>query len=615
MKSFNIRRFSGIETKYNGVDQDRGTLRRAVGCLLVPAGAITTTPLWKPATPSALGTGINNALAAASAAQNKVHFVLYGNSANLLLVAWEYISGGGRPRGFWHVKSDGISWKSGLGSMTATIPNPNVYLGKTYGADWFGSWIGNRLFLGNGVDTNLVWQDGALYFLGPETAPSDQDDPNQERFPPCTSFLRDGNGIVYAAGNRTTNSLRVWLSERPTARYPTVTGIRSAEWSFRDIVNMQGAQITALSMSGSRIMVHLGINGAVEVDAFNNQYSRDGWAGEQSPALASAGAPNPECVQDLAGSPLFFGADGEIYNPIPPARAYNQRVNRDSLVASNRCSGDWNREIIKPLGATGASGVGVGIARNFTIYDEKKGMFWVWAYSLTAGTHVCYVYDQRSFAVTGPILYQRFSCVTPAIGYSDKIILAICEGTLAMADLSEMGERPHALPAYSTALDPKYFGFGSGAYPGGPAVKVNRSDPTAPLFSITFASGLPITLNSVWNDFFSTDTVAGSTYDNATLSVLELNSEDMGIPEGFKEFSQVRLHWQRNSIAYVAVFGEADGRRVGKWRGTAYPKEEQICGLGVSGRRLKLRIVIVSFLDAPPVLEGITIDWLPGAAN
>lgn len=614
MRSFNIRRFSGIETKYNGVDQDRGTLRRAVGCLLVPAGAITTTPLWKPASPSAMGTAINNALVAASAAQNQVHFVLYGNSTNSLLVAWEYAVGSGKPRGFWHVKSDGISWKSGLGSLTASIPNANVYLGKTYGADWFGSWIGNRLFLGNGVDTNLVWQDGELYLLGPETAPSDQDDPNQERFPPCTAFLRDGNGIVYAAGNRSSHSLRVWFSERPTARYPTVTGIRSAEWSFRDIVNMQGAQITALSMNGSRIMVHLGIHGAVEVDAFNSEYSRDGWAGAQSPALVGAGAPNPECVQDLAGSPLYFGADGEIYNPLPPARAYNQRVNRDTLVASNRCAGDWNREIVKPLGATG-SGVGIGVARNFAIYDEKNGMFWVWAYSLITGTHVCYVYDQRSFAVTGPILYQRFSCVTPAIGYSDKIILAICEGTLAMADLSEMGERPLSLPAYSSGLDSKYLGFGSGAYPGGPAVKVNRSDPAAPLFSITFASGFPITLTSVWNDFFTTDTVTGSTYDNATFSVLEFNSEDMGIPEGFKEFCQVRLHWQRNSIAYVAVFGEADGRRVGKWRGTAYPKEEQICGLGISGRRLKLRIVIVSFLDAPPVLEGITIDWLPGAAN
>jgi hypothetical protein len=121
------------------------------------------------------------------------------------------------------------------------------------------------------------------------------------------------------------------------------------------------------------------------------------------------------------------------------------------------------------------------------------------------------------------------------------------------------------------------------------------------------------TTDSGW--WSGADSITPKVYQSSRLAILEINTEDMGLPAMVKEFVQVRLQLRRNSLAFFGVYAEGDGLRVGKWRGTRYPRTEQICPLGISARNIKIRIFIAYYLGGPFLLDGITLDWLPGAAS
>jgi hypothetical protein len=630
MNEFHIRRFSGIETKYSEVDQDRGTLRVARNVMLVPTGAMTIPPwqsvvfAWPGAAGTSLMVAVKNTLVSASAATGNVHFVLAGYSLNQFLCAVTFNGTACTCVGIWQVSSDGTPSNFG-GLVPATITVLASGANKTGNAPWFGTWVGDRLFLGNGVDVNLVWQGGALYELGPQTTPSDVDDPSQERFPPCTSFITDENGRIYAAGNRTTNALRVWVSEPPTARHPSISGVRSLSWSFRDIIAPPGSQITALSFAAGRVLVHLGSNGCVLVDAYNSETNSAGWSAAQYPATAGAGAPNPNCVRDLKQCPFFLGADCEIYDArtIGIASGYDSKQDRRQQLTANRATRKWNAAAATDLlDSPVLDASAIYQSQHFIIYDEKVGRLWIFVRNLV------YCYEQDSFAVTGP-LYLGATIETGVLGLKFSDLWMFCvttNGEMRRCNLSWMGADT-ALPTYSTGQAlPAYF-TELNDHPGDPTdvssfvsvtsdgqkfmeVSLNYGRYSYARWSTPWAT---TTTDSGW--WSGADSITPKVYQSSRLAILEINTEDMGLPAMVKEFVQVRLQLRRNSLAFFGVYAEGDGLRVGKWRGTRYPRTEQICPLGISARNIKIRIFIAYYLGGPFLLDGITLDWLPGAAS
>ncbi|MDP1581207.1 MAG: hypothetical protein Q8M02_13110 [Candidatus Didemnitutus sp.] len=609
MKHFAIRRFSGIETNYDGVDQDRGTLRMAIGVAPTPVGTLSTGPVWSGVWGQNIRTSAINKLTEVGATDNKTHFLTVSRGLDTFLVAFHFGgAGGGVFKGIWHVNTSTTTKGFGSSSSVVVAAPGGIYADKVSYAQWFGTWIGNRLLLGNGHDANLVWQDGALYEFGPSAGGSgDINNPSQARFPPCTSFIRDNNGILYAAGNQTSNGVRIWMSERPTAQYPSVDGIKSAEWSYLDIHGMRGSTITALSMSGSQVVAHLGNRGVVAIDAYAGEGSSDGWKGSQRPMAAAAGAVNPDCVRDTSGNPFYLGTDGEVYNPQSNGRAYDQKERRDSQIATNRSAGSWNSHITRPIG--GEDGIPSTDRRAFAAYDANNGRLWFWAYSATLNGNVLYCYDQRAFSITGPFLYPLFQCACVCRDNSSCVVVGItASGHLRFADMSYV--QGFLQVNYAGDMPSKYYssdGFGSFTR------YVGRTD-SGKEFTVVHDSGISQSIR-VW----APDPASGDPFtrfnNECHLCLFELNPEDMGEPDTFKEFVQVRLHWQRNTVAEVGVFAEADGRRAGKWRWQAYPREEQVCGIGISGRRLKLRIALIVPTDRTAILHGLTIDWLPASPS
>lgn len=621
MNEFHIRRFSGIETRYSEVDQNRGTLRGARNVITQPVGSITFPP-WA-GVPSYVQTWSGGklqaaavaALQAAGAATNMVHLLVVGYepAGNLWIFAFQYNGSSVTSRGHWQVASkaeivEGLPPFNGAGTVTL----PEIGKNKTPGFDWFGTWIGNRLFLGNGVDENLVWQSNALYPLGPQTPPTDSDEPSQERFPPCTTFITDPNGTIYAAGNKTTNSLRIWVSEKPTARYPTISGIRSLGWSFRDVTAPPGSQITALGFAAGRILVHFGRYGCVLVDAYESESSAQGWAAAQFPATAGSGAPNPNCVADVAKCPFFLGSDGEIYDVrrIGVAPAYNAKSEGRRQLVSDRAPGN-----VIP-NDTPLDSLLLNQQQNAIAYDSLNGIMWILARGLF------YCYDDNNFGITGPIeLSSGVSSFTVGIGYPFLVLfIYTSNGELRWLDMRKHSGNA-ALASYSiTAALPSTL-QGQSSYSAATDVsQVCVVSADGKQFRYTeLYSGYEFskTLSSpmgAWGSgaFNSTD---AKYYPGSRIAVIDLNTEDMGLPAIVKEFVQVRLHWRRNSHVLAGVFAEADGLVVGGWRGTRYPRTEQVCPLGITARTIKIRIIVIAITGVHALLEGLTLDWLSGSAT
>lgn len=603
MIPFHIRKLTGVETKFDPEDQDRGTLRKAEGVVPAPAGALSSGPVWGSAWGYSSSFNTTAALALLGTGSFVGFFTLTDGFGNKLLIAWD--NRDAAFRGIWWVGIGTAAPNFGGGGGLATVAAPATtpYRGKTPGLWWYGSWCGDRLILGNGTDVNLVWKNGALEEMGPSATPSDPYDPAQARIPPCKTFVLDRRGVLFAAGN-VTYPLRIYATEPPQANYPFNEGLKNADRSWRAVTTMQGTEITALSWLGGYVLAHLNRGGCVVVT--NLDGSPDGWKFSQAPAALSAGALNPNCVRDAKVSPLYFGTDLEIYRARVKG-GYDATEWRERDLATDRSSGDWNALMLVPQSLLGTDGP-------FVIYDEKNGRLWVWAALRLTSKKALYCYDERSFAVTGPIRYPDLICAThnPDPNAVGCVTVGISRGnSLVFADLGAVGEP--ALPTYADAIGADYAILGTV-----PTVTVGIPYVGVSADGTQFKQvldGQVLNLATAWSDWAIGDVTTTRFFKNASIGIIEIRDEDFGSPDAFKEFLQARLQWLRNTRAYVAVFAESEGRRSGKWRGTMYPKEEMIAGLTLSGRRLTIRIVIVLFNDKPCMLHGLSVDHELAAPN
>jgi hypothetical protein len=392
MEYFQIRNFRPVEAKEDGTDQDRSVLRLCEGLVPVPQGALSAGPLWK----VLWGQDdlITDAAALlAGADDNKAHMLQLQRGDRVFLIVWSLPLE--RALGFFEVVAapteSNLDATDGV-SLTAPSAAPWRDLDPT--ALWFASLIGNRWFLGNGVDNNLVWSAGALEVLGPGSVPTDVYDLARERIPPCTCFRMHVNRSIFATGNAT-HPLRVWITPKPNATYPTFDGVQSLDTSWIDIHASQGATRTvALSVYQQYVTVHTD-RGPVNLYGVDN--TADGWKCEQSPSAANASAINPACVGDAEGDgEFYFGRDLEVYqDQAVRVGPYEKKAGRAQEIVTEQGADVWNRDMQQNLATYGYH----------TLYDRNTRLFWIFARSIYAGRSMVWVFNARTRTCAGPIHY------------------------------------------------------------------------------------------------------------------------------------------------------------------------------------------------------------------
>jgi hypothetical protein len=575
MKNFNIRRFAGIETRYDSADQDRGTLRRADGVVVAPAGTLSKGPYWRALWGSSLfAARIATALTGQASG---THFVSLRRGAVIILVAWD--TAASRARGVWHVAGDDIAGDS-TASFTATAELDAV--GLTASAPWFGRWMGGRLLLGNGIDPNLIWDGSTLRRLGPTVSPThDPADPSKFPFPPCTSFIMDADGRICAAGNAEA-PLRIYVGERPNAVYQFNEGMLSDSRSSVDILTSEGTRVTALADVSGRIVAHLDRGGAIAVTNFGP--SSSGYSAAQSPIACSAGAVNPNATHDDKGRGIYLGTDCELYE----ASARTGRdvaVARDSQILTNRSAGDWNSQA-----SAGAD--------TFTLFDDRSNRLWV-NLALSTGCGL-YCYDLRGFAVTGPFLYPDFICSSRVRSVAVRGVHAIAVtrgGAFLWTDLTEVGERSLSLspgsPLYATSV------------------------PSTPCSVGISADGQQITqrIDGVNRLLTATEWAAGTSLatrwlPGAQAAIVDLATEDFGSPAGQKDFLEVRFQSAPLCPYYYGIEVDDGNTKYFTWYDRLVTWKDERATIQASGLHIKVRLVLVYFSDQPFSLSSISLGFL-----
>lgn len=361
-----MRSFTGIEVRVSATDQPPGTLHRADGVNTVPQGSLSFGPRWRTAWGKGQ-LGANIATALAGATPNTVAFVTVAQGSTKFLVAWNVTTN--RPRGIWQVEGTGSPNFTSLATVTIAAPSTSVYRDFADGLEWYGSWVQNELWLGNGTDDNLVWAAGALGVLGPTATPASPQNPSQYPYPPCRSFLVGSRGEVYGTGNAD-ESLKVWVSQIPNVSYPLNRGIKTIDYSWVS-VQVNATRITALSSMGVDILAHLDIGAPQIIGGYNGDAG--GWKAVQIPTVANAGAINPNCGRDTKLATSYLGSDLELYRLETYKgsivdRQYNGTKWRKPDILTDAGTPQWNAAAMKP-----ASGNDYGL-----IFDEKNGRTWLW---------------------------------------------------------------------------------------------------------------------------------------------------------------------------------------------------------------------------------------------
>ena len=607
MEYFPIRSFRPIETREENTDQDRTVMRLCEGLLAYPTGALCTGPKWAQVWgQSAVGAAISTALFNASATTGKTHFVRVSADSAIFLVAWRYnsiffpdLNG---CSGVWLVTS-GDPALSTSPTVTITAPSGTVYRDKNASAPWFASRIGDRIYFGNGIDANLQWSSGALSALGPASTPADIYNNSRVAIPPCTTFAMAGNKSVFASGNASTPK-RVWITHPPSAAFPFNEGIYATDTSFIDVTLSEATKVTALSAYQNYVTAH---TDAKPVNLYDVDGATDGFKCVQSPGAANSSAPSPNGVRDINGLASYYvGADGEIYkDEAVRVGPYDKRPARDQDIVTTLGANDWNRDMKKP----------VALAGLHTAYDRRTGLFWMWAEHATLTGRMClWAFNEGNRSVTGPFRMPDadVSAVVGPDAPGAQVVVMTPGGELLWADLAAIGETELFLAeAASTALGSAY---AEGSSAPTPTAGLGYVALTADL--ATFAESLTgsrIEMATPWSVF----TTGGSYtftkfWNNAYLARMETGYLDFGNAELVKNYLEIALTWQRHSRAYVGIYAETDdGRRGGKWLGLAFAKETQRVPLNLSGRRIRVRLVIVAFNDAPALLRSVTIGWGP----
>jgi hypothetical protein len=598
MKTFPIPNFRPVETKSDASNQDRTVLRRAEGVVAVSLGALSPGPRWRTMWGmSDLGTQIATALSGANVA--KAHFVIVARGNHRLLVVWSLALS--EALGVFHVVGDAADPDfASATNVTITATNSAVFRDKDPSAPWYMSALGSRLILGNGIDANLTWMSGALALFEAPTA-TNVNDPYRVTFPPCTQWVIGPNRFVYAAGNASA-PLRIYEARPPTTSYDDVVGIQSADTSKIDVLLSGATAIRAISVWQSYVSVHLNNNKVVNL--YSPGQDNQGQRARQGASAANGSALNPGCVGDpVEHGPYYFGGDGELYkDEATRAGPYNKHVDRDVDLATAEASSDWNSAMAMPVAARYAT----------LLFDARSNIAWIFTRtSVPSSKAGLWCYAGRADAVTGPFRYPDAVAATLARGFTDRTVglVVTSAGALLYSQLSDVASlKAVDIDPPGTALGAGYAELTSAPTPdaGVPYVAMNAA-------GTAFAQVLGATrieLASAWaNDWTETTALTLTRFfNNAHLGIVEFGYLDLGTADRIKQFLATILEWSPRARAAVGVFIETErGVRSGKWYGSTFSRETITIPHGISGERVRIRLLIMWFNDQRAELRKLSV--------
>lgn len=605
-QTFTIRRFNGLRNSVESSDAVRGAMRKAEGCLITPAGAVVSGPAWASLwSQTAVATAIASALSGANAAL--VHFVTVTRGSSVFLIAWDLAAG--RSRGAWYVGPVESDPTAATGSVVVAAPSASNFRDKAAGLRWYGSRINGELWLGNGTNPNLVWRSGSLVVIGPSSPPADPDAPSRYRIPPCKQFVQTADGVIHASGN-VSNPKRVWSTARPNALYSAIEGVQSLDLSYTHVDHATASAVTALQADANSVIVHTDSGQTFRLYAYER--GADGYKMEQSPTRANSAALNPNCISDaIGGTAYYLGQDLQLYrDSADVGSAYNQRARRDASIATSHCAELWNAD----MATTGLDDAQI-------LHDRQTAIVYVLVPAAVGGRGL-WAYSEpgdESGIVTGPIRYPNANdLIAVSSGTKLYAVALTADGAMIYADLSAIREKDTwEVGASNASLGSAYEVKTSAPSPltaGIPYVGLTASD-SAPGI-VHSVGGVTIGMTDPWAEW-STSGLPTPTrfFYNATVQIWEVSNEDFGSPALLKEFLQARLQFQRNVRAYVGVFAESEGRRYGRWRGLIYPREEKLSGFKLFGRRLTVRVIVITFNNQNFLTRDLSIDWQPAVMN
>lgn len=603
ISSIKIRNFSGLNSVTNETDLQPGALVNNADCVtLFPKAAITFGPAWATAWGrSTLGANITTALAGADI--TKSHFVTLTRSGYTFLIAWDLANS--RSRGVWQVAGVGDPSLGSGGGSSISAPSSSPYRNYTAGLNFYGSRVQNQLWIGNGTDANIAWVAGALTLLGPQTLPTNPQDPSQYVFPPCITWLPGPEGQVYGAGN-VTYPTRVWCSEPPSINFPTPNGIKTTAYSYLD-TQTDATAITGMSSFGRDLVAHFNIGPPFIISGYNG--SSGGWKLQQGPTSVNASAINPNCTRDTKLATTYLGTDLEFYL-LPTfrgsitGRGYNKGSFRDGDIVTKKAQGTWNSQATKPISGSDYQ----------MVFDEKNGRTWAWLNMSAGARQGLYCLDEREDSVTGPWRFPDFLSVCQLTdgNLNSALIAGITrDGVFLYADVAAIGD--FTPPAYTTAL-PAACAETSSAPSPNPGVPYVGVSADGQQFK-TVLNGQTLSLATPWSQLAVGDVTCTRFYNNARLSIIELAEMDTGEGAIQKEWFNLRSIWTQNSCAYIGVYANASGVLTGGWRGLAYPSIDWIHAIGGESSTIKIRLIIVTFNGQNALLSGANVDYFGSVLN
>lgn len=574
MKHFRIPGFTGIENHRQ--DTDRGTLRVCEGAVPGAVGSIRSAPKWKKEFPLYIpATG---------------HKLLIGQDTEFNKYAM--------------CSQDGVV--NSLKIFTNENPVPsrignviNMQLGSELSGSspaYINDVGSRRALVGNGSSLKKIVDDPGSPLQVSDLSADANDIYKLETtpFPNCSIFVLGLKKCIYGAGNPEA-PLTVYVSEPTNAEDPFKEGIYSAQMSKVDILATNATKITALSTYQNYVVVHTDA-GVVLLFSAETSQSSAGFRVEQTSAAANSGAINPNCV---AGSaiiqPYYLGVDGQVYKDSSARRGPDNKPSfSDVEQVTAKAKGLWDKSVDRDFDGSFSTYETFSGIYNFYMPSQEDG-------ESDGGLYQGYYYSDQQQALTGPILYPRLTATTSVADTS--LLLGVGEDKqMYSCDMEQLKE--------SRVIEPPTFD------PWGnlPLVKPNNACVTVSKSQGIFNYG-GRTYSSPMADSASGSSIITDPeyYPDSYLSVIETAYEDLGGPHAVKQIHEIAATFQGGSFGHIWVYAQGEGSLVkGRKRGSLLGKEQIKTFMNLRGRRVRIRIYIVSHIDYDWVLTDFTIGFLAG---
>lgn len=613
MRYFRIKNFTGLKAQAEQTDLDRGSLTVCENAVPYPKGCIQSAPMWERVYPD---------LNISGNADNLID-ILDGNGNHVIVSR----DNGGIVKGLAWSSSKSVDVKK-LPHEEASIVDANNHLNGG-----FISQVGRELFIGDGVGENIHW--GASTARRFEKLSVSTGNPDlalygqaNEAFPAATTFVVGPDKAIYASGKKT-DPLSVYVSEPATIANPdsfsAVQGVFSGVLSQVKIIMSDATRVTALSTFRNYVVVHTN-GGVVLLYRTEKNQAGTGYRVEQTASPTVAGALNPNSASANMGvRPFYLGTDGQIYKD-EAARAGQDHVTEGRLreIATWSSVGVWNRYVSD------------NIENSFTAFEPSLEFFVTGVPHLTdsiAEGYPTFLYNGETVAFSGPNLYPRFQAIT-AIQGTDNLLGIDHEQKLWQCDLGKMREQPTInipeppvsaggeLPVVYLKKEDVHPSVKVLADENGNLITTSRSryiafgGDTSQFLDLYYDDGVGDAMR--YGGAFSTpakkplldDMTEFTAYPNSTLSIIETAYEDMGTPEATKNFMEIFLKFQTNSIGELGVYAETeDGLTSGRWLGSM-SKDEHKVFINLRGKQIKIRIYVITQTDCKWLLKDFQIGHL-----